>query len=86
MVVHTPLAYGSGIVRSGFKLMFDQRYGSYFLYDLRADPGEKTNLASSRPDVTEELAGRLRVWREEQLRYYADVTRQTREYPPFFAD
>jgi arylsulfatase A-like enzyme len=86
MVVQTPLAYGSGIVRSGVKLMFDEREGKYYLYDLRADPGEKTNIASSRPDLVKDLAGRLRAWREEQLSYYADVARQAREYPPFFAN
>ena len=86
MVVQTPLAYGSGIVRSGFKVMFDERQGRYHLYDLRADPGEKTNIATSRPDLVKELGGRLRVWREEQLSYYADVARHTREYPPFFVD
>ena len=29
---------------------------------------------------------RLRFWRSEQLSYYADVPRQSREYPPVVKD
>ena len=52
------------------------------------DPAEspKKNLASSRPDLVEELNGRLRFWRGEQLSYYADVPRHSREYPPVVKD
>ena len=28
----------------------------------------------------------LRIWRDEQLAYYADVPRQMREYPPVLED
>ena len=86
MIAQTPLAYQFAIVRSGFKLIWDQRLRGYFLYDLGQDPGEKDNIARSRPDLVEELTGRLRAWREEQIVYYADRDRHTREYPPFFAD
>lgn len=88
MIVQTPAATQSAIVRSGFKLLFNELDGRYFLYDLVNDPAEspRKNLASSRPDLVEELNGRLRFWRGEQLSYYADVPRQSREYPPVVKD
>ena len=86
MVVQTVLAHQYAIVRSGFKLIFAQRLGQYFLYDLRRDPGETTNIASSRPDLFEDLKNRLRAWREEQISYYADEDREMREYPPVLVD
>ena len=85
MIVQTPMANQSAIVRSGFKLLFAEHQG-YFLYDSTLDPGEKTNLAPFRPDLVKELAGRLQAWREEQLAYYSDVPRHSREYPPVLED
>jgi arylsulfatase A-like enzyme len=86
MIVQTPAAFQSAIVRSGVKLLFNEFDGRYFVYDLTADPGEKKNLASSRPDLVAEYGERLRFWRSEQLSYYADVPRQSREYPPVVKD
>jgi hypothetical protein len=52
------------------------------------DPAETPtkNLAMSRPDLLADLTDRLRLWRREQLSYYADVPRQSREYPPVVKD
>ena len=86
MVVQTPLSYQTAIVRSGFKLIFDERQGYYLLYDLRRDPGETTNIASIRPDLVRTLGGRLRKWQEEQIGYYSDVYRHIKEYPPVLED
>jgi arylsulfatase A-like enzyme len=88
MIVQTPAATQSAIVRSGFKLLFNELDGRYFLYDLVNDPEEspRKNLASSRPDLVDELNRRLRFWRAEQLSYYADVPRHSREYPPVVKD
>lgn len=86
MIVQTPLAYQSAIVRGDFKLIFSEREGKYLLFNLRNDPGEFRDLADSRPDVRDGLAARLHQWRREQLAYYADIPRQTKEYPPVIAD
>ncbi|OFV94081.1 MAG: hypothetical protein A3G76_07635 [Acidobacteria bacterium RIFCSPLOWO2_12_FULL_65_11] len=86
MIVQTPLAYQSAIVRSGYKLLLSERDGVRLLFDLTRDPGEKRNIASSRPDLVDQLTGRLQVWRGEQLTYYQDVSRQSREYPPVLKD
>ena len=88
MIVQTPAAFQSAIVRSGFKLLFNELDGRFFLYDLVNDPAEspRKNLASSRPDLVESLNSRLRFWRGEQLSYYADVPRHSREYPPVVKD
>ena len=84
MVVQTPLAFQSGIVRSGYKLLFRLVDRKYELYNLRQDPGELKNLVSSEIDLARDLTRRLRIWVEEQTRYYGDLPRQAREYPPIF--
>jgi arylsulfatase A-like enzyme len=88
MIVQTPAAFQSAIVRSGFKLLYSEWDGRNFLYDLVNDPAETPtrNLAASRPELLADLTARLRLWRREQLSYYADVPRQSREYPPVVKD
>ena len=86
MVAQTPLAYQYGIVRSGHKLIYDERESRYSLYDLVADPGEKTDLALEQPTLVQDLAKRLQTWRTLQIEYYADKSLQAREYPPILAD
>jgi arylsulfatase A-like enzyme len=87
MIAQTPVVYETAIVRSGFKLLFAERSGStylgrYLLFDLTNDPGEQTDIASSRPGLLDDLSRRLQLWRGEQLAYYSDPSRQAREYPP----
>jgi arylsulfatase A-like enzyme len=86
IIVQTPAAFQSAIVRSGFKLLHNELDGRYYLWDQVNDPGELKPLTGSRPDLVEDLAARLRFWRAEQLSYYADVPRQSREYPPVVRD
>ena len=87
-IVQTPAAFQSAIIRSGFKLLVSEWEGRYFLYDQVNDPAEspRHNLAASRPDLVQDLDRRLKLWRQEQLAYYADVPRQSREYPPVVKD
>ncbi|HEY3044181.1 MAG TPA: sulfatase [Vicinamibacterales bacterium] len=86
MIVQTPAAFQSAIVHSGMKLLYNEFDGRYFLYDQVNDPAEKHNLASSRPDLVQDLDRRLKLWRQEQLAYYADGPRQSGEYPPVVKD
>ena len=86
MVAQTPLAYQYGIVRSGFKLIYDERERRYSLFNLVADPGEKFDIAGSQLTLVNELAKRLHAWRGLQIDYYADKRLQTQEYPPIIAD
>ena len=86
MVVQTPLAYQYGIVRSGFKLIYDEREQRYSLFDLTTDAGETADIAALRPDLANELAKRLQAWRTLQIDYYADTKLQNIEYPPILAD
>jgi len=68
---HFPHYHGSGNRPSGavrlgrWKLLEWFEDGAVELYDLEADPGERENLSEAEPEVTEELLGRLRAWREE---------------------
>ena len=86
LIVQTPAAFQSAIVRGGFKLLHNELDGRNYLWDQVNDPAERQNLVSSRPDLVQDLAARLRFWRSEQLSYYADVPRQGREYPPVIKD
>jgi arylsulfatase A-like enzyme len=86
MIVQTPAAFQSAVVRSGFKLLHNELDGRYYLWDQVNDPGERKPITASRPDLVEDLSARLRFWRSEQLSYYADVPRQSREYPPVVQD
>jgi arylsulfatase A-like enzyme len=56
----------AGAIRSGdWKLIEFFEDGRCELYNLRADLGEKHNLAASRPDQTKELHEQLVAWRKE---------------------
>jgi arylsulfatase A-like enzyme len=86
LVAQTPLAFQYGLVRSGFKLIYDDRQRQYSLYNLATDPEEKMDVAGSRPLIVKELANRLQAWRKLQIDYYADRVLQAREYPPILSD
>jgi arylsulfatase A-like enzyme len=85
-IVQTPSAFQSAIIRSGMKLLYNEFDGKFFLYDQVNDPAEKHNLAASRSDLVHDLNRRLELWRQEQLAYYADASRQRREYAPVIND
>lgn len=86
MVAQTPDAYQYGIVRAGFKLIFDERLRVHRLFNLETDPGEKQDVATAEPVIVKELATRLNTWRKLQIDYYSDPTVQKREYPPILND
>lgn len=86
LVAQTPLAFQYGLVRSGMKLIYDDRQRQYSLYNLVTDPEEKMDVAASKPLIVKELANRLQAWRKLQIEYYADRVLQAREYPPILAD
>ena len=86
MVAQTPDAYQYGIVRSGFKLIYDERQQEHWLFNLEADPGEQHNLAAAQPLMVKNLAARLNTWRKLQIDYYSDPKLQEREYPPVLSD
>jgi len=86
MVAQTPDAHQYGIVRSGFKLIYDERQQEHLLFDLTSDPEERMNLADREPGLVKDLALRLNAWRKLQIDYYADPAIQAREYPPILRD
>lgn len=52
------------VIRSGhYKLIESLENGSLELYDLKTDPAETSNLASSIPDIANEMQKRLAEWR-----------------------
>jgi arylsulfatase A-like enzyme len=46
------------------KLIFDLASGQTQLFDLKADPGERTDLSTERPDETRRLKAALQRWME----------------------
>ncbi|HVE39648.1 MAG TPA: sulfatase [Planctomycetota bacterium] len=82
VVCDTPWKTHIAVYRSGFKLIRDGDLGASILYDLRRDPGEKTDATAANPDVARDLRLRLAGWRRAQLDYYDNALRQSCEYPP----
>jgi len=61
------LAYGPDVValrRDSFKLIAHRDGRPLALYDLAADPGERTDLLPEQPEALEELLGELARWRD----------------------
>lgn len=55
----------AGAIRSGdYKLLEFFEDGRLELYNLKSDPGQRENLAASRPEVTKKLHSQLVAWRE----------------------
>ena len=86
MVAQTPLAYQYGIIRSGHKLIYDEREEKYMLFNLATDPAENFDIADSQPRLIADLTKRLQTWRTMQIEYYADKKLHSQEYPPVLAD
>lgn len=86
MVAQTPDAYQYGIVRAGFKLIYDERQREKLLFNIDLDPGETNDIAAAQPALVRELVNRLNAWRKLQIDYYSDGSLQAREYPPILRD
>ena len=67
---HDALFWRSGpyrVVQAGnWKLQLTERPLQDWLYDLKADPGEKNNLAAAQPAKVQELKALLAAWEKEQ--------------------
>ncbi len=86
LLAQCPLAHQYAVVRSGLKLIYDYRRDRYWLFDLRADPGETREVSSQYPDRARELAVRLDTWRKAQLDYYRLPRLYRHSYPPVLGD
>jgi hypothetical protein len=50
-----------GVIRNfQYKLIFYRPLGTYLLFDLQEDPSEMSNLSDARPELLEDMLGRLR--------------------------
>jgi arylsulfatase A-like enzyme len=56
---------GDGPRPGSEKLVEHFEDGRVELFDLQSDPGERHNLAATRPDRAQELQGRLAAWRKQ---------------------
>ena len=53
--------------RAGCAGSFEGGYGGDFVYDIPADPAEKTDLAKSQGDVTKRMSAALQKWKDEVM-------------------
>jgi len=58
-VLAEKVAFKHALIDGRYKLIKDFREQSYELYDLERDPGERENLASSRPELLQEMLAAL---------------------------
>lgn len=84
IMVQTPFGFQCGAVRNDFKLIYNPRYRTVMLYNLREDPGEKTNIAGSEPAVMNKMLNLTKAWMAQQLTYYEKTSLYTYTYPPFY--
>jgi arylsulfatase A-like enzyme len=82
LVVQSPMANQLAVVAERFKLIYDVRERRYLLFDVQADPAERTDLSAREPARVRELAGRLQAWVDAQLGYYGPQGRRAAFFPP----
>jgi arylsulfatase A-like enzyme len=82
VISDTPWSTQLGVIRSGFKLIWNGDTAGTVLYDLNRDPAEKTDASGRHPEIAADLKSRLAAWRRVQLDYYENPLRQGCEYPP----
>lgn len=47
-----------------YKLVTDDEYGAFELYDLIKDPGEKNDIALQKPNIVARMTATVKTWRE----------------------
>lgn len=82
LVTQTTLANQVGVVDGGWKLLYDLDFGTFHLYHLEQDPGERIDLSRDNPQQALRLGSLLARWVFSQLEYYQDPVRQGGEFPP----
>lgn len=75
-----------GVIQSGFKLIVDTGSNLHNLFDLKEDPGEKSDVSYVHPEIKRKLVGWMTSWLTAQLEYYNNIPWQTAEYPPLLRE
>jgi lipoteichoic acid synthase len=71
-----------GVLRDGWKYLYNLDSGQARLYDLATDPGETTDVSTGEPQRAAELDAVLRSFLASQLGYYAERGWEDGHYPP----
>lgn len=88
VMVQSPLAEQYGIIRGGYKLLYDKRLDGFAFFDLASDPAElrPLDLAGPMAQLAEDAAARLQTWRAAQLDYYRSSLHHKARYAPVLRD
>lgn len=74
-----------GVVEWPWKLLVTEKpVQNIELYDLSADPGERSNVFEQQMAVTKKMFGTYMFWRESQFRYYRESL-YAKDFPPAYA-
>lgn len=66
------------LVGRRWKLVMNVKHGTYRLYDLKKDPGEKRNVAKQKPKTLAKMKKKLMIWSEIYAnREIADIRKQS---------
>lgn len=68
------------VVLNGFKYIYDLTDVQAQLFNLRANPGEQTDLSQTHPDLATAMHAILAAWHTRQLHYHAPENRPYRHY------
>jgi arylsulfatase A-like enzyme len=78
----TALADEVAVEENGWCLHYDLRHAQQHLFDLRSDPDEKTDVASTNIVRRNAMANLVAQWWNSQLGYYGTLREKPRFYPP----
>jgi arylsulfatase A-like enzyme len=78
----TALADEVAVEENGWCLHYDLRHAQQHLFDLRSDPDEKIDVASTNIIRRNAMADLVAQWWNSQLGYYGTLRPQPRFYPP----
>jgi arylsulfatase A-like enzyme len=70
------------VIFGDWKYRYDQRRRRKYLHNVVDDPGEKSNVFSTEPDIAENLSRHLTAWHDMQRGYYNSPEQYQVWYPP----
>ncbi len=83
MVAQSPISYQYGMMKDGWKIIYDRRSRKYLLY---REPYLEKNVLSGNIEIGESMAQQLQAWVALQIGYYSSRDEMKEYYPPVIVD